>query len=99
MLYTAEPFDAQRALQIGFVTHLAADGADIDTAIGIGEKIAVNAPFGVSQTKSLLNTAFDIGGLRQHMTAEIRAQVLCSLTGTPAKESAPPSAPHTHVQQ
>jgi enoyl-CoA hydratase len=26
-------------------------------------------------------TSVAIGGLRQHMTAEIRAQVLCSLTG------------------
>jgi enoyl-CoA hydratase len=80
-LYTAEPFDAHRALQIGFVTHLATEGTDIGTAVGIGEKIAVNAPFGVSQTKNLLNTALGLGELRQHMTSEIRAQVLCSLTG------------------
>jgi len=80
MLYTAEPFDARRAFEIGFVTHLAAEGTDIDTAVAIGEKIAVNAPFGVSQTKNLLNTAFGIGELRQHMTTEIRTQVLCSLT-------------------
>ena len=80
MLYTAEPFDAHRARQIGFVTHLTAEGTDIDTAVGIGEKIAVNAPFGVSQTKNLLNAALGIEELRQHMTTEIRAQVLCSLT-------------------
>ena len=80
MLYTAKPFDAHRALEIGFVTHLATQGADIDTAVGIGEKIAVNAPFGVTQTKNLLNTALGIGELREHMTTEIRAQVLCSLT-------------------
>jgi enoyl-CoA hydratase len=80
MLYTAESFDAHRALEIGFVTHLATEGADIDTAVGIGEKIAVNAPFGVTQTKNLLNTALGIGELREHMTTEIRAQVLCSLT-------------------
>jgi enoyl-CoA hydratase/carnithine racemase len=80
MLYTAESFDAHRAHQIGFVTHLAAEGTDIDTAVAIGEKIAVNAPFGVSQTKNLLNTALGIGELRQHMTTEIRAQVLCFLT-------------------
>ena len=41
---------------------------------------AVNAPFGVSQTKNLLNAALGIGELRQHMTTEIRTQVLCSLT-------------------
>ena len=80
MLYTAEPFDAHRALEIGFVTHLATEGADIDTAVGIGEKIAINAPFGVTQTKNLLNTVLGIGELREHMTTEIRAQVLCSLT-------------------
>jgi len=80
MLYTAEPFDAHRAHEIGFVTHLGAKGTHIDTAVGIGEKIAVNSPFGVSQTKNLLNTALGIGELRQHMTTEIRTQVLCSLT-------------------
>jgi len=80
MLYTAEPFDAHRAHQIGFVTHLAAEGTHIGTAVGIGEKIAGNAPFGVSQTKNLLNAAVGIGELRQHMTTEIRAQALCSLT-------------------
>jgi enoyl-CoA hydratase len=67
--------------QIGFVTHLATEGTDIDTAVGIGEKIAVNAPFAVAQTKNLLNTALGIEELRQHMTTEIRTQVLCSLTG------------------
>jgi enoyl-CoA hydratase len=81
MLYTAEPFDAHRAHQIGFITHLADEGADISTAVGIGEKIAVNAPFAVAQTKNLLNTALGIGELRQHMTTEIRTQLLCSLTG------------------
>jgi enoyl-CoA hydratase len=80
MLYTAEPFDAHRASEMGFVTHLVAEGADVDTAVAIGEKIAVNAPFGVSQTKNLLNTALGIGDLRQHMTTEIRTQVLCSFT-------------------
>jgi enoyl-CoA hydratase len=80
MLYTAEAFDAHRARQIGFVTHLTAEGADIDTAVGIGEKIAVNAPFAVTQTKNLLNAALGMGELREHMTTEIRAQLLCSLT-------------------
>jgi len=80
MLYTAESFDAHRALEIGFVTHLATEGAHTDTAVDIGERIAVNAPFGVSQTKNLLNAALGIGELRQHMTTEIRTQVLCSLT-------------------
>jgi enoyl-CoA hydratase len=80
MLYTAEAFDGHRARQIGFVTHLTAKGADIDTAVGIGEKIAVNAPFAVTQTKNLLNAALGIGELREHMTTEIRTQLLCSLT-------------------
>lgn len=40
MLYTAEPFDARRAFQIGFVTFLANGGTDSDTA-----------PFSVTQTE------------------------------------------------
>jgi enoyl-CoA hydratase len=40
MLYTAEPFDAHRAFQIGFVTHIATEGTHVGTAVGIGEKIA-----------------------------------------------------------
>jgi enoyl-CoA hydratase/carnithine racemase len=80
MLYTAEPFDAHRAFKIGFVTHLATEGTHVRTLSASGKDCAVNAPFGVSQTKNLLNAALDIGELRQHMTTEIRTQVLCSLT-------------------
>jgi enoyl-CoA hydratase len=42
MLYTAEPFDAHRALN-RIRDSPATEGADIDTAVGIGEKIAISA--------------------------------------------------------
>ncbi|WP_338767429.1 enoyl-CoA hydratase/isomerase family protein [Nocardia vulneris] len=80
MLYTAAPFDAQRAREIGLVSQVVPAGTHLDAAIALAEQITANAPFAVAQTKELLNAAFGIGELRQHMAAEIRAQVLCSLT-------------------
>ncbi|MUM17705.1 enoyl-CoA hydratase/isomerase family protein [Mycobacterium sp. CBMA271] len=80
ILYTATSFDAQRALELGLVSHVVEDGADIDAAIALAGQIASNAPFGVSQTKELLNAAIGVAELREHMRTEVRTQVLCSLT-------------------
>lgn len=80
ILYTAVPFDAHRAHQLGLVSRVVGEGNDIDAAVALAEQIAANAPFAVHQTKQLLNAALGIGELRHHMAAEVRTQVLCSLT-------------------
>lgn len=56
MLYTAEPFDAHRAFQIGFVTHLATEGTHVGTAVGIGEKIAPSTPRSASARPKTCST-------------------------------------------
>lgn len=56
MLYTAEPFDAHRAFQIGFVTHIATEGTHVGTAVGIGEKIAPSTPRSASARPKTCST-------------------------------------------
>ncbi|MGB8403595.1 MAG: enoyl-CoA hydratase/isomerase family protein [Mycobacterium sp.] len=80
ILYTASPFGAEEAHRLGLVSRVVDEGTDVAAAIELATRIATNSPFGVSQTKDLLNSAIGIGELRQHLNTEARAQILCSLT-------------------
>jgi E-phenylitaconyl-CoA hydratase len=53
VLYTAEAFDARRALEIGLVTACTAQADLMDHALGIAGRIAANAPLSIQATKRL----------------------------------------------
>ncbi|MEZ0053946.1 enoyl-CoA hydratase [Mycobacterium sp. MAA66] len=80
ILYTASSFGAEEAHRLGLVSRVVDEGTDVAAAIELATRIATNSPFGISQTKDLLNSAIGIGELRQHLSTETRAQILCSLT-------------------
>lgn len=50
-LFLCEEFDAQRALQLGFVQEVVPYGEHIDRAIELAGKICKNAPIGIQATK------------------------------------------------
>jgi enoyl-CoA hydratase/carnithine racemase len=52
-LYTADPFDAYQALEMGLVTACVAQEDLMDHALGIAARIAANAPLSVQATKRL----------------------------------------------
>ncbi|MEV5539940.1 crotonase/enoyl-CoA hydratase family protein [Saccharopolyspora shandongensis] len=58
-LFLCEEFDAQRALQIGFVQEVVPFGEHVDRAIELAKLICRNAPLGIRATKEAALTFVD----------------------------------------
>ena len=52
LLLTAQPIDAARALEIGFLNRVVAPGELLDAAFAYADAIAANAPLAVRATRS-----------------------------------------------
>ncbi|MCU1657701.1 MAG: enoyl-CoA hydratase [Pseudonocardiales bacterium] len=59
MIFTAEPIDAARALRLGLVNQVVADGTALDAAMALAEKIAENAPLAVQASKRVATGLYD----------------------------------------
>jgi enoyl-CoA hydratase/carnithine racemase len=57
---TGEPIGAQRAQQLGLVSRVVPAAALLDTALGLAELIASNAPLAVRLSKELVTAAPDL---------------------------------------
>ena len=55
MLFTGDPIDAQRALQLGLVNRVVPQAELLDTAAALAERIAANAPISLRRIKELAN--------------------------------------------
>ncbi|MEZ0073886.1 crotonase/enoyl-CoA hydratase family protein [Planotetraspora sp. GP83] len=53
MIFTGEPINAPRALSLGLVNQVVPDGAVLDSALALAEKISGNAPLAVQAGKRL----------------------------------------------
>jgi crotonobetainyl-CoA hydratase len=51
LMYTGAPIDAARAMNLGLINQVAADGAALDAALALAEKICDNAPLAVQASK------------------------------------------------
>lgn len=80
LLYTGRFFDAQEALDIGFVSRVTEEGGHLEAARAIAEQILTNSPLGVRMTKTLLASTLDAPSIRTHVELENRTQILCTLT-------------------
>lgn len=58
---TAEPIDAERALQLGLVNRVVEAGDVLSTALALAERIAKNAPLAVEATKRLMWASAESG--------------------------------------
>lgn len=54
LLYTATPIDAARALELGLVNEVVADGGALDAALALAERIHRNSPLSVRASKRAL---------------------------------------------
>ena len=78
VFYTAEPLNAETALQLGLAEEVVDDPRA--RALEIAEKIASKPAFGVRHSKELLNASIYGQGFREHLEVELRSQVVCSMS-------------------
>jgi enoyl-CoA hydratase len=60
MALTGEPFGADRLAQLGLVNQLSEDGAALDAALELAERVTVNAPLAVRATKQIIASATEL---------------------------------------
>jgi enoyl-CoA hydratase len=51
---TGDPIDAERAYQLGFVNQIVEPGQAVDAAIALAERICVNAPVAVRESRRVV---------------------------------------------
>jgi enoyl-CoA hydratase len=78
LFFSAGSIDADDAVRLGFASRVVED--PLGDAIAVAREIAAAPPFGVQQTKEMVNASLAMSGLREHLELELRTQVVCSLT-------------------
>jgi crotonobetainyl-CoA hydratase len=61
LIYTGEPIDGARALELGLVNRLVEPEVLLDTALALAQAIALNAPLAVQASKRLMHESFADG--------------------------------------
>ena len=54
LVLTGDPIDAQRAYDLGFVNQLVEPGQAVDAAVALAERICVNAPVAVRESRAVV---------------------------------------------
>ena len=80
IMLTGRDVDAAEAERIGLVAKVTADGALLDEAFAIAERILGFSRPGVELTKRMLSASLDAGSLQSHMDHEGIAQLFVRLT-------------------
>jgi enoyl-CoA hydratase len=57
---TADPIRAERAYEVGLINRIAEPGQALDVAFELAERIARNAPLGLTASKELMTAALDM---------------------------------------
>jgi enoyl-CoA hydratase len=81
LLLTGRFIDAQRALAVGLVSRVVADGELAAAGKEMADEILRNSPVGVRLTKECLNATIDAGSLEAVIAIEDRQQILAAQTG------------------
>jgi enoyl-CoA hydratase len=81
ILCTGREVGAEEALRIGLVGEVVPEGTARERAVALAEEMCALSPFGLRQTKSLLNLSRDGLPLRHQVELENRAQVMATTTG------------------
>jgi enoyl-CoA hydratase len=88
LMLTGRHFSGEEADRFGMLNALAAEGEQVDAAVGLAERIAENNEYGVWMTKKGLWQNVDAPSLRAALEIENRTQVLGSFTGNFAEAAA-----------
>jgi enoyl-CoA hydratase len=76
---------AERALQLGIVSRVVAEGEHLAVALAIARRIAVMDPELVRDTKKALNRTYEIQGLREALAAALDIDHAIESHGSPDK--------------
>jgi crotonobetainyl-CoA hydratase len=86
IVLTGDPIDAQRALQLGLINRVVPRPALLDTAIGLAERIAENAPVALRLAKRL---AHDVIGASEAEAYKLNQAVLEAIRQTEDAKEGP----------
>lgn len=81
LMLTGREVGAEEALEMGIVTAVFEDGALIEAAGEVAERIAAHPPFAVAQTKEAMWAALEAPTLRLGMDIENRQQIMLASSG------------------
>lgn len=96
ILYRDRRITAPEAYELGMLTELTEEGADLAGALELARELLGKSPYGLRHTKELLNLSLDVPGLRRHLAVENRTQTMAFFTEdfaeglTAAAERRPP---------
>jgi len=78
LLYTGRFFNADEALNIGFISKIVEKDKLLESAMEIAEVLLSKSPLGLRLTKQAINLSLDSPSLETIIQLENRGQVLCS---------------------
>lgn len=79
LVLTGEPIDAERATALGLVNRLCENGAALDAALELAERICANSPVAVRESLRVINQSIDASdALAWQLSAEAAAAVRAS---------------------
>ena len=78
---------AQRALEMGLINKVVADGEHLEAAMTTAREIAVMDSASIALTKKAINQTYDIMGMRQALDAALDIDVLIEALVTPERET------------
>ncbi|MSP87717.1 MAG: enoyl-CoA hydratase/isomerase family protein [Alphaproteobacteria bacterium] len=71
-----DKIDAERAMAMGIVNHVAPAGQYLERAMELARDLCAAAPLSVQMTKRAINRGYDITGLRQALLASLDADII-----------------------
>ena len=80
-----DQLSADRALALGIVNHVVADGEEMNQALTIARAMAVAAPNAVRLTKLAINRSFDAMGLRSALALALELDIVIETSGGPER--------------
>jgi enoyl-CoA hydratase len=80
-----DQLSADRALALGIVNHVVADGDEMNLALTIARAMALAAPNAVRLTKLAINRSFDAMGLRAALASALELDIFIEASGGPAR--------------
>lgn len=86
LVLTGDRFGAERAHELGLVTHLSTEGHALEDALAVATRIAANAPLAVELTKRIVSTA--VGWSDEQQYAWQRGVAEAAFISEDAKEGA-----------
>lgn len=87
LLTGADRVPAERALAMGLVNQVVPEGQELETALALARDIAVMDRDAVAMTKSAINRAYEIMGMREALKAGLDTEIMIESLETPERKT------------